>query len=314
MPSGSTTLLEAVKWGSDPLKKGVVEIIIQESPVLMRLPMIKIHGNALRRKLETTLPTVSFRDVNETYTRDFGTDEDFYWGCAILGGEVFVDNFIINTMGDLGDVKARQFAKKAKAAALTFEKYFYDGTGASKDFKGVNTLLGEGFGSTVGAAGNATNGGTLTLDDLDIAYDLLRTGSADLMTLNRTVRRKITKLARTSVTGVSLIDVGDDAFGRQVVSWNGVPMGIVGDDATGTQILAFDETQGSTNTCASVYFFRFDEDEGVAGLFGANGYFEVKDFGEQQSAPGHMGRLEFYPGITVASQYSFQYGVLEVML
>jgi hypothetical protein len=305
MPSGSVTLLEAAKTTGEPLKKGVVDIIIRESPILERLPMIKIVGNAWQRRLESTLSTVSFRDVNETYTRDYGADEDFFWGTSILGGEVFVDNYIINTMGDKGDVKARQFAKKAKAAALTFDKYFFDGTGTAKDFKGINTLLSEGFGQSFGAANDATNGGTLTLDDLDIAYDLLRTGTADVMLLNRTVRRKITKLARTSVTGVALIDVGDDAFGRQVMQWNGVPMGIVGDGPDGNLILDFDETRGSSNVTTSLYFLRLDEDEGVAGLFGANGYFEVQDFGEQQAAPGHMGRIEFYPGITVASKWSY---------
>lgn len=300
--SGSVTLLEAAKWGDDLLKKGVVETIIRESPILETLPFITIQGNALRHMEEDTLPGVAFRGVNTTYTRDFGTDAEHYWGVTILGGEVFVDNFIVRTRGNLGDVKARQFAKKAKANALKFDTTFFDGTGTADDFKGVNNLIAEGFGQSLAVA---TNGGTLTLDLMDQANDLLRTGTADAVLLNRTLRRKITFLARTSVTGVSLIDVGDDAFGRQVMSWNGVPLRIVGDSSVpGSLILDFDETQGNSSVCASMYFVRYGADEFVCGLLGAGGTMEVVDFGETEAAPGHLGRIEWYPGIAIFNKYA----------
>lgn len=303
MPTGNVTLLESVKWGSNVLKKGVTEIIVRESPILGRLPMEKIKGNALERTIEDTLPTVQYRKVNQNYTRSFGTDKNVFWGTSILGGEVFVDNYIVRTRGDRGDVKARQFAKVAKAAALTFDRDFFDGLGTADDFKGVNALLDEGndFGQVY--TPNA-NGGALTLDDLDIAHDLLRGGSADVILGTRAQRRKITKLARESVSGVALIDVGDDKFGRQVTQWNGIPIGIVGDGPDGNLILGYDETTGSSNVTSSLYFIRFGIDEGVSGLFGAEGYFEVRDFGEIEASPGHLGRIEFYPGIMIASKWS----------
>lgn len=299
--SGSVTLLEAAKFGNDLLKKGFVETIIRESPILERLPFVTIQGNALRHMEEDTLSDVTFRQVNATYTRSFGTDREHYWGTAILGGEVFVDNYIIRTRGNLVDVKSRQFAKKAKANALTFDKTFFDGTGTADDFKGVNTLITEGFGQALAVS---TNGGALTLDLMDQAFDLLRTGTPDAILINRTLRRKITSLARTTYTGVSLIDIGSDAFGRQVMQYNGVPLNIVGDDATGTQILGFDETQGSSSVCASIYFVRYGADEFVCGLMGAGGTLEVVDFGETEAAPGHLGRIEWYPGIAVFNKYA----------
>ena len=314
--SGSVTLLEAVRWGNDVLKKGVTELIVQESPVLEMLPMMSIKGNALKRTLETSLPTVTFRDVNQTYTRDFGADENVFWGTSILGGEVFIDNYIVNTMGNLADVKARQFAKKAKAAALQFDYSFFKGTGTAKDFKGVNQLITEGFGQVLfcgaglpsgnfqGGTTDTGNGGVLSLDDLDVAQDLLRTGRADAFLMNRFMRRKITRQAKYSVSGVALIDVGDDKFGRQVTTYNDVPIKIIGQYLDGTYIVDFNETRGTSAVTSSIYAIRMDEDEGVSGLFGAEGYFEVKDFGETQAAPGHLGRLEFYPGVMVSSKYS----------
>lgn len=299
MPSGKFTLLEASKYGSDMRKKGVVEIIISESPILEMLPQMPISGNALQHSEEETLPTVAFRDVNEDYTRSYGTDKNHFWGTAILGGEVFVDNYIVDVRGNVVDAKSRQYSKIARAAALTFDKYAIDGTGTAKDFKGVNTLVDEGFGQKLAAG---ANGAALTLDLLDESYDLLRKGMPDATWLNRTVRRKITKLAR-DVNGFTLLDVGNDALGRQVTKYNDVPLRIIGDDQNGAQILAYDETQGASSVTTSLYHVKLGEDY-LTGLMGLNGKFTVKDFGEIEASPGHLGRIEFYPGIAIFDKFA----------
>ena len=122
MPSGSVTLLEAAKYGDDQLKRGVVETLIQESPILEMLPQTAISGNALKVQVENSLPTPAFRDVNEAYTRSFGTDTERYFGTAILGGEVFVDNYLVRVRGNVVSAKARQYAKFAKAMSRTYDK------------------------------------------------------------------------------------------------------------------------------------------------------------------------------------------------
>lgn len=305
MPSGAVTLLEAAKCGSDMLKKGVVETIIQESPILEQIPMVTIQGNALKHQEEVNLPSPEFRQVNATYSRSWGTDTEHFWGTAILGGEVFVDNYLVKVRGNVVDVKRRQYAKFAKAMARTYDKYFIDGTGTANDFKGVNALITEGFGQVTYAGNGATDGSALTLDDLDRSYDLVRGQFAvDAILANRTHRRKITKLAHTTNSGFSLIDVGTDSFGRQVTSWNDVPIRIIGDDKDAAAILGFDETRGASAVTSSLYFVAYDADEGVTGLLGLGGSFDVKDFGETQAAPGHLGRVEVYPGLAVFNQYA----------
>lgn len=301
MPSGNVPLLEAVKSGNDMLKRGVVETIIQESPIVEMLPWITIQGNAYKHKVEESLPTTGFRQVNAGWTKSFGVDTEHFWGTAIMGGEVFIDNYELKVVANQENLKAKQYGKYAKSNALTFDYYFLNGTGTADDFKGVKTLIAEGHGQSLV---NAVNGGTLNLDKMDEAHDLLRTGTADAVLLNRTVRRTITKKARTTVTGVSLIDVGTDAFGRQVITWNDIPLRILGDDATGTALLPYTEDPGdAVLDCTSIYFVRFGEDF-VTGLLGAGGSFEVVDFGETQAAPGHLGRLEWYPGIGVFNKYA----------
>ena len=302
MPTGSVTLLEAAKYGDDQLKRGVIETLIQESPILEMLPQTAISGNALKVQVENSLPTPAFRDVNESYTRSFGTDTERYFGTAILGGEVFVDNYLVRVRGNIVSAKARQYAKFAKAMSRTYDKYFFDGTGTAKDFKGINALITEGLGQTIA---EATNGGPLTLDKMDEAHDLLRSqSSADVILMNRFIRRKLTTLGRNSSGYFSLLDVGDDRFGRQILQWNGIPVRIIGDDATGTAILAFDETQGTSDLTSSIYYIAYGEDENVTGLLGLGGSFDVIDFGETEAAPGHLGRVEVYPGLAIYNPLS----------
>lgn len=301
MPSGAVPLLEAANCSGNMLKSGVVETLIQESPLMRYLPWLTFQGEALVSREEVDLPTPAYRNIGETYSRSYGTDTKYFWGTTILGGEIFVDNYEVRVMGDVVNIKAKQYEKMAKAMSRTFDKSFFDGTGTAKDFKGVNGLIDEGFGQVLYGG---TNGGALTLELLDEAKDLMRgVFAADGIFCNRTMRRKITSLGRNIANGFSMIDVGDDAFGHQVTMYDGTPIQIIGDDINGDPILDFDETRGSSNVTTSLYFLGCDED-GVAGLLGLGGTFEVVDFGETQAAPGHLGRVEAYPGIAIFDKYA----------
>ena len=315
MPSGALTLIEAAKAGEDQLKRGVVETLIEESPMLEVLPWRPFEGTALRHFEEGTLPNVQFRNVNEGYTPSYGTDNDHYWGVAILGGEVKVDKFLVNVTGSREDLEAKQWAKLAKANSLRFSWEAFDGTGAAstKGFKGINALIDEGFGQkNLQAAG----GGALTLAKMDESIDLFRNqGQPDVCWINRTLRRKVTNLARETHSGISLIDVGTDVFGKKVMMYDGIPFRIIGDGMNSAgavnPILDFDEDPGdATSDTASLYFAKLGEDD-VTGLLGKGGSFEAVQFGELESGPQRLGRMEWYPGIAIFNQYSIvrHYGV-----
>jgi hypothetical protein len=123
--------------------------------------------------------------------------------------------------------------------------------------------------------------------------------------MNRTLRRKVTALARNTSGYFTLLDVGEDMLGRQVSTYNGVPIRIVGDDRGGTAILGFDEDPGdSTSDTASIYALAYGTDENVYGILGLGGSFDVVDFGETEAAPGHLGRVEVYPGVVIANSFS----------
>jgi hypothetical protein len=308
MPSGALTLIEATKAGDEQLKMGVVETLIEENPMLEVLSWVPFEGTALRHFEEGTLPNVQFRNVNEGYTPSFGTDNDHFWGVAILGGEVKVDNFLVNVVASRQDLEAKNWRKLAKANSLRFSYEAFEGTGSvgTKGFKGIKSLIGEGFGQ---AYANSTTGAVIDLDKLDEAIDLFRNqGRPDVALVNRTHRRQVTKAARTTVTGVSLIDVGTDVFGNKVNTYDDIPMRIIGDgmDSSGNvvPILDFDEDPGdATSDTSSLYLAKIGEDD-VTGLLGKGGSFEAKQFGELESGPQRLGRMEWYPGIAIFNQYS----------
>lgn len=305
MASGALSLVEATKSGSDMKKRGVVQTIMQESSFIEMLPWLPFAGNALKQTVEDTLPTVQFRPVNGTYNRSYGTDTERFWGVSILGGEYAVDNFLVDVTGSEEDLEAKQVIKLSKANSMRFDYEAINGTGTNNGFKGLKALQTEGLGLSLL---NAAGGAQIVLDKLDEAHDMLRTGTADAIWTNKTVRRQITKKARTDVSGVSLIDVGTDTFGRQVTKWNDIPIRTLGDvmDGTGAIVpaLPFNEDPGdAVSDTTSLWFVKLGEDD-VCGLVGRGGSFSVKSFGEQQAAPQRMGRLEWYPGLAVFNQYS----------
>ena len=67
------TLVEASKLSQDMLLTGVIETIIQESPVLQTMPFIEVVGNGLTYNRENTLPSAGFYDVGDEWSESTPT-------------------------------------------------------------------------------------------------------------------------------------------------------------------------------------------------------------------------------------------------
>ena len=311
MPSGNIPLHEAVKYGDEQaLGTGLVQTIIQEGALIPRMNWKSFEGEALVSEREGNLPTVSFRNVNEGYTADWASDTKDTWGVAILGGEVKVDKFLENVVANRTSLMKRQLMKKAKANSMRFDYEVLNGTGsvASKGFKGLKSLVTEGFGQLNGSA----VGAQLTLfgdDSLTESMDLfLNQGGPDEMWINRSLRTFVTHLAHSAYSGFSLIDIGTDSFGRKVTSFNGVPMVILGKvmDSSGNIVdaLPFTEDPGDAgNDTTSIWMVKHGEDD-FTGIAGRGGTFQAQTWGELESGPYYQARFEWYPGIAVLSPYS----------
>jgi hypothetical protein len=294
----AVTLVEAAKLSQTNLQRGVIETFVQESPILDRIPLLQIQGNAYAYNEEATLPGVAFRSVNEAYTESTGTVNQKSESLVILGGDADVDKFIVRTRSNLADQRAFQTAAKVKAASYKFQNEFINGdiTVDSKGFDGLKKRL---TGSQVITA--ATNGigpvagGHDFFDALDALFAAVN-GGADVAYCNAAILARI-KSGGRRLGGVDIIQ--SDITGKREVTWNGTPIVDIGTTAAGTNIIPQTETQGTASgTTSSIYAVKFGRDEADQAVTGlTNGGVQVYDLGELETKPAYRTRLEFYCGL-----------------
>ena len=294
------TLAEAALLSENDLQRGVIETFVQSSPVLDRLPLMPIEGNAYAYNEEALLPGVAFRSVNEAYVESTGTVNQKTETLAILGGDADVDRFIVQTRGNLNDQRAVQTSMKVKAASYKFQDTFFNGDVAvdTKSFDGLKKRL---IGSQVLAA--ATNGigpvagGHDFFDALDALIAAVA-GGADALYANAAVISKIWSSARR-LGGAEFMN--EELTGKRVRTYNGIPLLDPGATAAGVTILPQTETQGTAaGTVSSIYAVKFGQDEGDQAVTGlTNGGVQVYDLGEIDAKPAYRTRIEFYCGLAV---------------
>jgi len=294
------TLAESAKLSNVDLQRGVLEVFVQESSVLDRIPFMTIEGNAYAYNQEATLPGVAFRDVNNGYTESTGTVVQKSESLVILGGDADVDRFIVKTRGNLNDQRALQTRLKVKSAAYFFQDKFINGDVATEPlgFDGLKKRL---TGAQV--INTATNGmGPVAgaHDFFDKLDELIATvpglsGSNGALYAPRAVIAKIKSSARR-LGGVEMIR--EALTQKMVATYNGIPLLDLGQTAIGTDVLPMTEVMGSSNVAGSIYAVKFGSSEGDQAVTGlTNGGVQVYDLGEIDSKPVYRTRLEFYTGL-----------------
>lgn len=283
------TLVEAQKLSTDVLQAGIIETITKESSVLSMLPFQEIVGNAYTYNVEKALPTVAFRAVNEAYTASEAEFEQRSESLVILGGDVELDRFILQTLSNVNDQMAVQIMEKAKAIANTYTKTFFNGKNATnnKEFDGLATRL-TGTGQEIDFTNSPeliadARGDERKLNALNTLLDAVK-GGADAVYMNKRVKRQILALLQRSS---HYVENGADAFGRPVEMYAGVPLLTVEND-----ILADTD----------IYAVKFGAYTHVAGL--TNGGVQVRRLGETSAKAVEVTRIEFFCGLAQFNPYS----------
>jgi hypothetical protein len=277
------TLAEAAKLSNDLVQRGVVETILEESPILMMLPFETIEGNSFKYNQENTLGGAQFYAVNATWTEATATFTQKTASLAILGGDADVDNFIQRVRSNIQDQRAVQTQLKAKSVARSFESTFVYGDSAvdALAFDGVCKLATAGQTLDVNAA--------VALTHVDQLIDKVLGGKPDLLLTTRKQRRAIKGLL---VASAHYVESGANQFGRQVMQYDGIPLEIsdfLGDVETQT---AF--TGGAQSSLLALHF---SEADGVVGL--QNGGVDVVDLGQLESKDASRVRIRWYVSIAV---------------
>lgn len=276
------TLVNAQVISKDVLQAGIIETIVKESSVLSVLPFQEIEGNAYSYNVEKALPTVAFRSVNEAYTSNEAQFETRSENLVILGGDVELDRFIIQTLSNVNDQMAVQIMEKAKAIANTFSKTFFKGNKAvnPKEFDGLDIRI-AGTGQELDATGKLTD--AEMLDALNELLDTVK-GGADCIFLNKRSRRRILAILQNSN---HYIEQGSDAFGNPISMYAGVPFLVVENDI-------LDDSD--------LYAVKFGAYTHVSGL--TNGGVSVRRLGETSAKAVEVTRIEFFCGLAQFNPYS----------
>ncbi|MGW3229422.1 major capsid protein [Kitasatospora sp. NPDC001095] len=294
------TLAEAAKLSKTDLQRGVVETFVQESPILDRLPLMTIEGNAYAYNSEATLPGVEFRNVNEAYSESTGTVNTKTESLVILGGDADVDTFVAKTRGDLNDQRAIQETLKVKAAAFKFQDSFFNGDTAvdPKGFDGLRKRL---VGAQVLSAGANGLGPVAGGHDFFDALDALIAQVPGLGSSNGALyaNRKIIAKIKSSARRLGGYEMVKEALtGKMIATYQGIPLLDPGQTAAGVDILPTTETQGTATDASSIYAVKFGRSEGDKAVTGlTNGGVSVRDLGELDSKPCYRTRIEFFCGL-----------------
>ncbi|MDQ0976625.1 hypothetical protein QFZ31_006677 [Neobacillus niacini] len=283
------TLVDAQVISKDVLQAGIIETIVRESSVLQVLPFQTIEGNAYSYNVELALPTVAFRAVNEAYTANEAQFQTRSENLVILGGDVELDRFIIQTLSNVNDQMAVQIAEKAKAIANTFSKTFFKGNKATnlKEFDGLDVRIAgteQELDATmaVGTTDKAEQD-RIMLDQLNELLDMVR-GGADVIFLNKRSRRRILAILQNSN---HYVEQGKDAFGNPIQMYAGVPL-----------LAVENEILPDTD----LYAVKFGAYTHVTGL--TNGGVQVRRLGETSAKAVEITRIEFFCGMAQFNPYS----------
>ncbi|MFJ2407104.1 major capsid protein [Streptomyces xanthochromogenes] len=298
------SLAEAAKLSTTDLQRGVIETFVQESPILDRLPLMPIEGNAYAYNSEATLPGVEFRGVNESYSESTGTVNQKTETLVILGGDADVDTFIAKTRGNLNDQRALQETLKVKAASYKFQDTFFNGDVAvdPKSFDGLRKRL---IGNQVLSAGTNGLGPVAGGHDFFDALDALIAQVPGLSAGNGAIyaNRKIIAKIASSARRLGGYEMVQEALtGKRIATYQGIALLDPGQTAAGADILPTTETQGTATDASSIYAVKFGRNEGDKGVTGlTNGGVSVRDLGELDSKPAYRTRIEFFCGLALFS-------------
>lgn len=284
----------AERMSNNTLLQGVVEEIIDREALLELLPFQQVNSKALVYNREETLSEGVYLDPNEVVPEEASSVTEHVAKLKILIGDVDVDKFLNTTMSDTKSQLAIQIAMKAKGMTRKFKRTLVQGDEATnaKEFDGIDKLC-----QTTGQELTAgANGAALDLAMLDELLSAVKNGADCLMMREGTFRalKQLWRLAGGNTGGMLQIN----NFGMMVPAHDGTPILI-------NDFIPNGVAQGTAPDTCSIYAVRFNEVDGLHGLYGGdNAGFALEDIGTVQNKDAIRTRLKWYHSLVLKSTQS----------
>ncbi|MGZ8172589.1 MAG: major capsid protein [Methylobacter sp.] len=298
---------EAAKLTNNDLVAGVIEEVITRDELFARLPFTRVDGKAYvynREAAGTFAMTdahtpgadnieADFLDPNDNVNEKAAKFVEITTNLRALIGDVDVDKFLQSVYTNTNNQRATQIAQKAKAMGNKFRRTLIvgDNTNYAKEFDGIGKLIVSGQTITAGA-----NGAAITFSMLDELLDAVPNGADAIIMRPGTLRAY--RAALRALGGAVEQSTMMGNFGMPIPMHNGVPILL-------NEFLPVNETQGSSSVCTSIYAARFNEADGLHGLFGGEAAgIVVEDLGTVQNRDATRTRLKWYCGLALKSTKS----------
>jgi HK97 family phage major capsid protein len=294
------TIAEADKYSRTQLMAGVVEEIVDASPMFAFLPFDTILGNSLTYNRENTLGGAAFYNPGDIWVEGTPTVTPVTAVLKILGGDADVDNFLKLTRSNEQDLEATMLSMKAKAIARAAELELVYGDVDdidAKGFDGLHEILGAVTGGQDVVAGSTTNGGPGTFSKLDQMIDLVKPGPPDVLMMSRRSRRGIAKLQRSQGSGIALEKV--QGINRPIMFYGDIPI-VINDFMTDTEDVVDGGFAGKEDDdTSSIFGIKFGA-EGVHGIDGGQG-IQVEPVGVLETKDATRHRIKWYMSMVLMS-------------
>jgi len=290
--------VEAEKLSTTTLERGVIEEIIDNDAMFAMLPFMRIQGKGYIYDRELELAEGDFLDPNDTINESASTFQEVVAKLRILIGDVDVDNFLDETMSETNDQTAVQIAAKVKGMSRKFQRTLVQGDNSArnKEFDGIQRLV---TADQTFYAGSGGNGGALTFENLDRLLRMIPLGADALVMRGGTtdaIAAMLRQLGGTNPEHVTISLGGDRKI--SVPSYRSVPI-IIND------FLSDKEVRGAAPTTCSIYAARFNEADGVHGIFGGpTAGVRVSSVGPVQNKDAERYRVKWYTGLALKSTKS----------
>lgn len=309
---GAVTLLELAMTSANEGKLVLSEIadwFCMESNIAQRLVWATNKELAVQITSMKTLPTVATRKINASFSQTHGTFKQKVEGKCIFGHEINVDVVLV-----AADPAQRQIQRRAsaKAMAFKFNDMFINGNPASDEFKGLSMraddidALGGIYSDQKFDAGDTNAGRGCLYDDTSRHYFIDQVGkiihnTAEHKPDGLLMNAKMYLCFESVMRRLALLKQTEDAFGRIINTFQGVPLIDLGVNADQTTevITNTESTGGSSGVETSIYSVKYGEGEYLWGIQQAP--LDVKDLGEISSSPVFCDRVSWVVGLAVAN-------------
>lgn len=249
------TLSEYAKLSNSKLEVGVFTNIITADELTVHLQFETMEGNSLLYNRENALPTSDTHVVGDDWDDTEATYTQKTAALAIVGVQSPLDRYALQTRSDEQSQEGilrvgmnKSLGRKISRLVITGEP-----EATTSEFEGLDSLCRAETRMMAMDDGAVDGPGTaeteLTMDRLDAMIDLVEGGLPDALIMNKTMRRKLSSLARSSGSGVLTTEL--DGFGRQVFRYNTVPI-VISDWITNAEEYN-DSGTWSSSTATSIF-------------------------------------------------------------